>query len=440
VGRRHRRRVRRADGVGLSKGEYAVTFPTSVIRKLAHSEEMFAQSQTYFGGTVRLSGPVDIDAMSVAFDTLLQAHPVLAGHLERGPDGLHHIVVDDLLHPGIWVVEEGDRSSARMRLDQAVSLANLRLTLTDGRAEVTLYTHHSMTDGHHHMGLIWELFSWYTDMVRTGCIKPVDPQPAPEPLEVVLDKRGIRKQSRSGFERFMPAMFAYELSPSTRDTAGGNPAFPTLVPAARCQLSERETRDLIAFSRDHRLSLNAVIAAAILLAEWQIRGTPYIPIPYLYTADLRLNLTPPVDSTAATNPLGVAFYLAEIRPNTDIADLARDIVETFRADLSDGIIQQSLLHFKLQYAGSLPGLPELVISSHMGALPSPRTPPNVSLDGVQIDLYAANAAGVDFYVSVTVGDQLQIEHHSHMPGPERTIEVVHSLLCAVPSENDWMTE
>ena len=35
----------------------------------------------------------------------------------------------------------------------------------------------------------------------------------------------------------------------------------TLVPAARCQLTERETRDLIAFSRDHRLSLNAVVAA-----------------------------------------------------------------------------------------------------------------------------------------------------------------------------------
>jgi hypothetical protein len=418
-----------------------MTFPTSVIRKLARSEEMFAQSQTYVGGTVHLNGPVDVDAMFVAFDTLLQAHPVFAGHLERGPDGLHHIVVDDLVHPGIWVVEEGDRPSAEMRLDQAVSLANLRLKLTDGRTEVTLYTHHGMTDAQHNMALIFEMFSWYTDMVSTGGIEPVDPQPAPEPVEVVLEKRGVHKQSRwSGFERFMPAMFAYELPPSTRDTAGGNPAFPTLVPAARCQLTERETQDLIAFSRDHRLSLNAVIAAAILLVEWQVRGTPHIPIPYVYTADLRLHLTPPVDWTSCTNPLGVATYLAEIRPNTDIADLASDIVESFRADLSDGLIHQSLLHFNLHYAGSPPGLPELVVASHMGALPSPRTPPNLSLDSVQMDLYAANAAGVDFYCSVTVGDRLQIEHHSHMPEPERTIEAVHSLLCAVPSEHGWVTE
>ena len=78
--------------------------PTSVIRKLARSEELFAQSQTFFGSTIQMSGAIDIDAMTVAFETLLQAHPVLAGHLERGPDGLHQIVVDDLVHPGIWVV------------------------------------------------------------------------------------------------------------------------------------------------------------------------------------------------------------------------------------------------------------------------------------------------------------------------------------------------
>ena len=59
--------------------------------------------------------------MTVAFETLLQAHPVLAGHLERGPDGLHQIVVDDLVHPGIWVVE-GEDGARRTRLDHTVSL------------------------------------------------------------------------------------------------------------------------------------------------------------------------------------------------------------------------------------------------------------------------------------------------------------------------------
>lgn len=417
-----------------------MTFPTSVIRKLAPSEEMFAQSQTYFGGTVRVRGPVDVEAMFDAFDTLLQAHPVLAGRFERGSDGRHNIVVDDLLPPGIRMVEKGDQPPPQLRLDQAVSLVYLRIKPIDGRTDVTLYTHHSLTDGQHHMGLVWELFSWYTDLVCTGGIEPVDPQPAPDSLEVLLEKRGVRKQSRSGFERLLPALYAYELPPSTRDTAGGNPALPTLTPSARCQLTVRETQDLITFSRDRKLSLNAVIAAAMLLAEWQVRATPYIPVPYLYIADLRLLLNPPVDPTAATNPLGVATFLAEIDPNTDIVDLATDIVEAYRADLSDGVVRQSLLHYNLHYAGSPPGLPEPVMASHMGELPALRTPPDVSVDGVKVNLYAANAAGVDFYFSLMVDGRLQIERHSHMPGPEKTIEAIHALLSAVPAQHDWITE
>jgi hypothetical protein len=418
-------------------------FPASVVRKLARSEEMFAQSQTFIGGAVQLSGPVDVDAMSVAFDTLLQAHPVLAGHLEKGSDGLHQIVFDDFLHPGIWVVDAARTPSmdtARMRLDQSVSLANLRLRIAEGRTGLTLYTHHSLTDAEHHGALLMELFCWYTELVRDGRVDPVVAQAAPEPLEVVLEQRGIRKQSRSGFERLMSAMFAFELPPSARISAGGNPPLPAQVPAAGCRLTEHETQAVVGFARDHGLSLHSVVSAAILVAEWRVRDTPDIPIPYLYPVNLRLLLTPPVDATECTNPLGVAAYLAEIGEDTDLVELARDIVETFRDDLSDGVIAQSLLHFGLQYEGSPPGLPDTVMASDAGFLPALRTPPNLSLISVNTELHTASSAGVDFYSFVIFGDQLQIEHHSHTPGRERTIAVIRSLLCSVPAEDDWLAE
>src|SRR6188472_2772838 len=93
---------------------------------------MFAETQNFVGLTAHMTGPVDIDAMSAAFDALLQAHPVLAGHLERGSDGRHQIVVDDFLPPGICVVEDDDGASsgtAAMALDQSTSLVDFRLTL-----------------------------------------------------------------------------------------------------------------------------------------------------------------------------------------------------------------------------------------------------------------------------------------------------------------------
>ena len=332
---------------------------------------MFAETHNFVGLGAHLEGPVDIDALSTAFDSLLEAYPLLGGRIEPGSDGRHQFVVDDLVHPGIEVVKLDDATAdPPVHLDQSESLAQLRLTIRDGQTQLTLYIHHSLADGHHQFSLVEELFSYYTDLVSTGSIRPVIVHPAPEPLEVALAERRIDKQQRSGLERFMPAMFAYDLPPSRRASTEAKPALPLHVPVARCRLTEEHTRALIAFCRSHRIRYNAVLSAAILLAEWRLRDTPNIPVPYIYPVDLRYILSPPLSATACTNPLGVATYLAEIDHNTDVVELARDIAQTFEADVSDGVIQQSLLHFSPQYVGNAPGLPDVVMLTDTGSVPS----------------------------------------------------------------------
>jgi hypothetical protein len=412
-------------------------FPTSVIRTLARSEEMFAETHNFVALTAHVRGPVDIDAMSVAFDALLEAHPVLAGHLERLPDGRHQIVVDDLMPPGIDVVnlDGGATEAPHMHLDQRVGLAHLRLTIRDGQARPTFYIHHCLADGHHQFSFVEELFSWYTELVRTGSLRPIDVQPAPVPLEAVLAERGIQKLQRSGLERYLPAMFAYELPPSRRATNEVTPALPTHVPVARCRLSERETRDLISFCRTHHLRTNAVLSAAILLAEWRIRETPHIPVPYIYPVDLRYFLSPPLGATACTNPLGVATYLAQIDRNTDIAGLARDIAEAFQADMADGVIQQSLLHFSPQYVGNPPGLPDIVMFTDNGPIPAVSTPPGMEVTGCHSDMYFGVDAGIDMYSSGIIAERVFVEHHSHAPAPERSVDAVATLLRTVADQH-----
>lgn len=412
-------------------------FPTSVIRKLARSEEMFAETQSYVGVAAYVKGPVDIDAMSAAFDALLEAHPVLAGHLERCPDGRHQIVTDDLLHPGIEVVELDDPTAENppIHLDQFTSLFHLRLTIRDGQAQPTLYIHHSLADGHHQFSLVQDMFSWYTDLVCTGSLPPVTVDPAPEPLEVVLAERGVHKEKRSGLERFMPAMFAYDLPPSRRAASNVKAGSPVAVPMAWCKLDERQTEDVIAYCRTRKLGLNALLSAIILLAEWQIRGTPNIPVPYVYPVDLRYVLSPPLSATACTNPVGLATYLAEIDHNTTVEDLARDIAETFRADLAEGVIQQSMLHFSPQYVGNPPGLPDVVMFTDNGLVPNVRTPPGVELSACHGELYFAVDAGIDMYTSKIFVGQLMIEHHSHASTPESSIEAIRSLLGGIAEQH-----
>ena len=143
-----------------------------------------------------------------------------------------------------------------------------------------------------------------------------------------------------------------------------------------------------------------------MLAEWRLRDTPNIPVPYIYPVDLRYILSPPLSATACTNPLGVATYLAEIDYNTGVVELARDISETFQADVSDGVIQQSLLHFSPQYVGNAPGLPDVVMLTDTGPVPTVRTPPDLELTSCQSDMFFAVNAGIDIYSSGIFADRM----------------------------------
>lgn len=407
-------------------------FPSSGIRKLARSEEMFAETHNFVGLGAEVKGTVDADAMSDAFDALLQAHPVLGGRLEQDPDGRWEIVLDDLMHPGIEVVElAGDAPAPPLIFDQTASLVHLRLTLRDGQAQPTLYIHHSLADGHHQFSLVEELFSTYTDLVTTGAAKPVTVHSAPDPLEVILANRGVEKKTRSGLERLLAAMFAYDLPPSRRAPSEVNPVLPQLVPMAYCKLSERDTENIIAFCRANKLGLNSLLSATVLTAEWQLRNTPNIPVPYVYPVDLRYLLSPPVSATECTNPVGIATYLAEIESGTDLVDLGRDINDTFKKDIAEGVIQQSFLHFSPQYVGNPPGLPDVVMFTDNGIVPPMRTPPDMELTGSHGELYFAVSSGIEIYTSKIFAGRLMIEYHSHGPEPEKSVQAIEALLTGV---------
>ena len=412
-------------------------FPSSVIRKLANSEEMLAETEHFVGLGAHLKGPIDVDALSAAFEALLEAYPILCAHIERGPDGRHQLVTDDLLPGGLEVVELDDPAaeSPPLHFDQSESLVHLRLTIREGQAHPTLYVHHALADGHHMFNLIEELLSYYTDLVCTGSIRPVTAEPAPESIEDVLAERGIHKQKRSGIERFMPAMFAYDLPPSRRAVTDVKPASPVRVPTVSCRLSERQTHDIVELCRAHGLGLHAVLSAVILIAEWQLRGRLNIPVPFIYTVDLRYFLSPPVSATGCTNPVGLGTYLAEIDHKTTVVDLARDIAETFRSDLSDGVIQQSRLHFSPQYVGNAPGLPDVVLLSDNGLVPPVRTPPDLEVISTHGEMYFAVSTGIDIYFTQIFAGQLNVEYHSHGPAPERSIEAIRSLLCSTAEQH-----
>lgn len=421
-------------------------FPGSVIRKLSRSEEVFALYEVYTAVTVHLHGRIDADALSEAFDALVDAHPIVASHLEQIPEGGWHLVTDDMMHPGVWVTDRaaGTNGAAspsyEIRLDQGECLLYLELILLEDSSDLTVFLHHSIADGHHGAGLFDELFSRYTDVVTTGDPGPVVPQPAPQPLEVVLEQRGVKKLGMTGIERFMPVMFAYDIPPAVKPTIVATPGRPKLVPITRVLLTEQETADLAEFARDNAVSVNTVVAAAILMTEWRLRETPHIPIPYVYPVDLRYFVSPPVAPTEATNLVGVATYLAELGPDTDIVDLATDIGATFRSDLAAGVIQQSGLNFGVAFEGTPAGLPSLVFCTDVSALPSVRMPTGIELESFKGQFYCSITIPLDFYGCGMSGPNLVVENHGHSPHRIDALQAIREMLCNAPSDYGWDVE
>ena len=259
-------------------------------------------------------------------------------------------------------------------------------------------------------------------------------QPAPESIETVLADRGIQKGPRSGIERFMPALFAYDLPPSRRGDTGVKPASPVRVPMVSCRLSESQTHAIVELCRAEKLGLNAVLSAAILIAEWQVRGRLNIPVPFIYTVDLRYFLSPPVSATGCTNPVG----LAPTSPRSTTRPRWSSLPATspqHSGDLDDGVIQQSRLHFSPQYVGNAPGMPDVVLLSDNGLVPPVRTPPGVDVTATHGELYFAVSAGIEIYFTQIYAEQLNVEYHSHGPEPEKSIEAIRSLLCAVAEQH-----
>jgi len=411
-------------------------FPGAVLRKLANSEEMLAETENFVGLGADVKGPIDIDVLETAYDTLLETRPYLTTRIERGPDGRHQFVTDDLVPEGIEVIELDDPSAGTPPLffNQSESLVHLRVIIRDGQPQPTLYVHHSLADGHHMYSLIEELLSFYTDLVSTGKIRRGPVQPVPESIEAVLAERGIQKQKRSGIERFMPAVFAHDLPPSRRAVTSEKPAFPVKVPMVSCRISEQHTDSIVALCRAEGIGLTALLSAILLMAEWRIRGCANIPIPLIYTVDLRYFLSPPVSATGCTNPVGLTTYLAEVDRRTEVVELAHSVSEAFKADLADGVIQQSRLHFSPQYVGNAPGLPDVVLLSDNGLVPPVRTPAGLEVLSTHGELYFGVSSGIEIYFTQIYAGQLNVEYHSFGPEPEKSVETIRALLCTVAEQ------
>ncbi|WP_067478467.1 phthiocerol/phthiodiolone dimycocerosyl transferase family protein [Nocardia amamiensis] len=334
----------------------------TVIRPLAPSEAIFANSEVLVGYSTRVAGRLDLTALSAAFEAVVRARPVLGARLESDGHGGHLLLESTGAPPEISVADgDPEQLLTGAQLDQRRTLGALCVVRDGDNAGVTLVTHHSIADASHSLTVFGELWSCYTDLTR-GCLPDLPSYGFPRPVEDLLRERGVEKIDTPalpprpvGVARINPGPDDYQL-PRT----------------ARCRLTREQTAALVELGHREKTTINGLASAAILLTEAELRGLPLPELSYTYSVDLRARVRPPIGMTEGTNVLGFANFVPP--SGSTLVGLARGISDALRAGLCAGIVQQTPLHIPEIAAGPPPSAPGIVLATNWGRVCGPRLP------------------------------------------------------------------
>ncbi len=291
---------------------------------------------------VRLAAAGSPERLRRALDALQRRHPPLAVRIvERGgrfryePEGTPRIPLRVVERAG----EEHWREVTERELDGRIDAARgplVRCTFLapsepsrDAPAEILLSFHHAVMDAASGTALVGELLDLWS--ATDGPPEPAaEPARALPPVEDLFPPayRGIRGAVRSA--GFLARQTADEAVYRFR-TRGARPA-PAAEPAG-CRIlpvrfSREETSALVRATRRRRVTLNAALGAAFLLAvhrhfpEARSDRARCRPMRYMTFADLRPYLKPPVGDDA------LGGYLAMMRYTTRVDGGSGDSAES----------------------------------------------------------------------------------------------------------------
>ncbi|MFI9633565.1 acyltransferase [Nocardia sp. NPDC051929] len=359
------------------------------IRVLAPSEQRFVRHGTYTGRSVSVRGALDVTALREAFATLRRAYPVIGCRIVEDAAGLGYLFGAD---ERAWIpvsVRAGDLAAIGVpAMDPAVQLAYLDVVGSGANEwRVTLFAHHSVADAGYCVELLSRLWDFYSGVLEGRPIN-VAPQALPQSLEWYAAERGITAAAKSGFEEVTKPL-ALEARNVPSDNA--KPAPSTLARPVRVRLNRAATAQIADLARKTGVTVNGLLTAALLRAYARETGGGTTALGCLYPVDLRNRLEPPVAASAGTNMAGLASFAGEVDPAASPVELAQRISSRLTRDLSEGIVQQSVLHFPDYYgANRIHSLAGHIAVTNTGVVPVFRTPATLELTDYEIVYVSAH--------------------------------------------------
>jgi hypothetical protein len=349
-------------------------------RALCPVETLYVGQRSRAVLSCALRGPVDVAALSAAYDAMTEAHPGLRSRIEQ--DGTGHVLrlLDEAERPRL-TTRSGDAEEAyAAELNRPLPVGGplsraVLVSSPDGESHLfVLVIDHTVTDGHSSIALHNALWDRYRASVagEPGAGPAAGPR-WPEPVSRLLppaDEADTAKYLDDRLEevrRHPVALVPY-------DAAGDGTRPEGRIEVRRLTLDADLTARLRRTARDAGVSVHALIAATLLAtARRRLDGDGPRTLGCLSPVDLRSRLTPPVPAAALVPAVTTHLQTLDVSEDAEPLELAR----TVHGRLSDFLARGDHFH-ELRITPEIPRTPALqlatVIATNMGVVPGPRLP------------------------------------------------------------------
>jgi hypothetical protein len=349
-------------------------------RRIARSERMYvSEIRTQALQICVVRGGVDAEILDAAFTAVLAEAPGLRSRLEKDGDDYYLGLLDPSelprLHvrpnePGAQVAEYNKPLYLGGPLARAV-------LLTGADEDVVMFgVDHAICDGRSATAFCSRIWQRYIDIQSGTYSAPEDePQEWPAPLDDRLAARSEAELDAYVQERLRRAEGAPVAS--LPFLAAGSPPVPAekLMTSRRLRLTESETAGLLAFAKDAGVSVNGLVAAALLTAVRA--GLPGElddhRLSSFCTVDLRDQVAPGLSHEAMVPMVSWYRDLLEVPSGVDLVTLGHRFTTGLRAGIERGdaalemqALDRLLLHPQLW--------PTSLVLTNVGRLDGPPSP------------------------------------------------------------------
>ncbi|WP_410577123.1 phthiocerol/phthiodiolone dimycocerosyl transferase family protein [Amycolatopsis sp. lyj-108] len=313
-------------------------------RRIARSERMYvSEIRTQALQICVVRGGVDAQILDAAFTAVLAEAPGLRSRLEKDGDDFYLSLLDPGELPRLHV----RRNEPGARIEEYNKPLHLggplarAVLLTGSDEDVVMFgVDHAISDGRSATAFCSRIWQRYIDIQSGGYSgPPPGPQEWPSPLDDWLPSRSDAELDAYVQERLKRAEGA-PVASLPFSAAGSASAVPpeSLMTSRRLRLTEAETTGLLAFAKDAGVSMNGLVAAALLAAVRD--GLPEElaghRLSSFCTVDLRDQVAPGLSHEAMVPMVSWFRDLLDVPDGVDLVKLGHRFTTELRAAMGRG--------------------------------------------------------------------------------------------------------